>query len=302
MSAMSSQQRSVSDAVQRAAEARRSGTGGRVMGGLGVGPSGNAQIPMAQFQQPVSGTRGRRSADAGQQQQQQQQSLFAQKSTTQASPSDKKPLLMTYDGRSGASVNTLQHVIRQHSAPHPALFKLCVEVVDIGAMRLEPQVDTLVRKLRSVGADFQRDLAQGCVLFDFGQSRAYNDQTAVHDVIALHKDRCIAQIVDAYLEQQREQPRGDGDARSLHGNAGIMASGFGNGGSGKSVSAFARRSILHGASFADLEKMAKQAQTHVRRDAATMHAPGANDAGDNGQGPTGEQGSIQQIDPRAFGR
>jgi len=325
------------DAVQRAAEARRSGTGGRVMGGLGVGPTGHPQVPMIEQQHAVSGTRGRRSADlqhASSSSSQQRQMLQHQEhaSGSAAPTAGEKPLMLTYNGQNGASIQRLQQIVRENSAPHPALFDMLVDVVDVGAMRIAPQCEPIVRKLRAI-ADFNGDLAQGCVLFDYGQRMAYNDAQAMREILRLQKDSCMAQIVDAYLQQRQEQRQQAAQATSSlplhggHGSPGAIGGGAlsaGLTGGQKSMHQIARRSVLRGADPKDLELLAKQAETYVRREdggrSGGMRMSAAGGGGGGGGGGSvggatlcdslgnqhaaagGAEGSLVQIDAKAYGR
>lgn len=219
------------DVVQRAAQARESGRGGRLMGGIGVGPTGQPQLPFASAQHSVSGQKGRQGAVMNAMFQQttpggqhepsnlsppRNQNQHYGQSPYQAHPPPPQPqrhsgartnddalqgdsapaLVLVYDGRSPDSMYFMQKFIEQHRKPHLAVFRTTVTVVD--ARRPSRPHLALVEKLES-SAQFCEALNNGCVLFNRNSQRAYTAVNTMNDIINAQKDVVVGRMIEDYL-------------------------------------------------------------------------------------------------------
>ena len=317
------------NAVQQAAKARQSGRGGRVMGGLSVGPTGQAQMPFANAQHSVSGQRGRNAPtinDLHSAQQQQQQPLMQE-----SSQRSKTRFIVIYSSQNPDSLYAVQKLAERHRAPHPRVFQLLASVVD--AQRPpNNESHALVRKLQTM-PQFRTALGNGCVLFDAQSKRAYDDASVVDDMLQSHKSAIVAQFLDDYFNQQQSaQSNGAAQRSAGNGQSTPLSTDYSGGGlptrrgvvnigddePQTSVHAFARRSVVGNMSHEELERMAESANRYIRRDGSgggrprsSAAAKGADAGGPGGtlfdmygnqQGGAegGAEGSLQQLNVKAM--
>lgn len=283
------------DAVLRAAQARQSGRGGRVMGGLSVGPTGQAQMPFSSAQHAVSGQRGRNAPEIDTSERQRHFDTAAAAALLQPqqnSIADGTRFLLIHDSQSRPSVQALQSLWQRHSAPHPRIMNMLASAVDIN--RPNNAFVALVQKLKSM-PQFRRALECGCVLFDSSEKRAYDDQEVIEDLIASHKMSVVTRCLNEFFARPTATTPLSSDFES-HGlpTHRPASHGANNNTPTASLRAFSRRSVVNNMSKEELEQMAKSASRYVRRDESGAQSSAT--VG-NMQGATegGAEGSLQQF-------
>lgn len=305
------------------------------MGGLGVGPTGQAQMPHAEAQYSVSGQRGRRAPSINPMHSQQQPEHFQhspQPAQQQHQAGNRCNMLLIYNGQDGQSLQLLQQLIQQNSQPHPQVFKSLVRAVD---SRQPDQEAALVISKLSSHPQFRPMLQSGCILFDFLQKRAYHDYGAICQMISLQKNATVSAILEQQFmqqQQQMQQMQQQQQQPPLQPNQHIgnmqtptqlpygsrqIVGGIGSHDQ-KSVRSFARRSVLGGVNPEELERIAEEANKHVRRGNVSAYGRQNQMAGDGQQSAGsstlfeslgnheavagGQEGSLAQINTKAYRR
>lgn len=316
-------------AVQRAAQARQSGVGGRVMGGLAVGPGGQAQPSLTEAQYSVSGQRGRRAAtinvDAfggaigGDQEKPmllhgRPQEGFANtgqrgmnEQLQQAPLRRRCNLALFYNSQDKQSGSLVEQLVQQNTNPHPQLFRTVVNLVDIR----QPDSDSAIVLTKiSQMPQFRPILQSGCVLFDYTTNRAHHEFVSICQVIDQHKNAALARVFEAQIQQQNQQvlrtqrqetmpwhqqPPGGGQPQQRP----QYNDGRGDGYGGRSITEvqqpqgrpFARRSLMRGASTQEeMERLAEEANARMRSGGGGINMRGG--GGGGGIGGEGKGGGT----------
>lgn len=261
----------VREAVQRQQTARSSGgptppwgRGNKVMGGLGVGPTGKPQPSMMEQQFSVSSSRGRRSDST----------------RLLNNPERKKPetqnltvrLLLSVNSSSPESVQMLEKIKANCQRPDPRLFDWAVEVVDhrsSGQSQENSKIWTHLRGMR----EFQAPLQNSCVLFDKSKKVAYSNPNAILGSISARTDAMISALIDWKLQaNQAPPPQSNGfntstatGASAIHQRRGKVVIDDAEQ-QKKTINNFARRTVLHGVKPEDLGDIAKREAKNIRRE------------------------------------